>query len=202
MRHVLFSLGLVVSVAAAACARADDALETVTVLSDGGAHGAGSQAPSVQPAGATEPTSLVNRAALDRYVAPTGNYDDALAADAFGAGRVAERSRAGRSAGADDTRLQRRAVQRHLRRHPVRRQRRLHPSQLGLFQHPRPGRGVGGPRAGRRRAASATRPLAARWRCVRSFPVRDRLGVAHGIGRARSRPVPAGCCSTPGRAEP
>ncbi len=35
-------------------------------------------APSGQPLGATQPTSVVDRAALDQFVAPTGNYDDAI----------------------------------------------------------------------------------------------------------------------------
>ena len=79
-RLLLLRLALVVPVGAAglaASARADDPIEVVTVQS-GSASGAGPDAPSAQPANATEPGSVVNRAALDRYVAPTGNYDDAL----------------------------------------------------------------------------------------------------------------------------
>ncbi len=35
-------------------------------------------APSAQPLNAAQPTSVVDRAALDQFVAPTGNYDDAI----------------------------------------------------------------------------------------------------------------------------
>ncbi len=42
------------------------------------ASGAAQDAPTSQPLDATQPTSVVDRAALDRYVAPTGNYDDAI----------------------------------------------------------------------------------------------------------------------------
>ncbi len=76
MARLLISLGLVVSMGGtglAAPAQADDPVEVVTVRS-----GVGTEAPSGQPAGATEPTSVVGQAALGRTVAPTGNYDDAL----------------------------------------------------------------------------------------------------------------------------
>ena len=74
-RILLLSLGLVASMAVAVPARAGDPVEVVTVRA-GTASGA--DAPSAQPGNATQPTSVVDRAALDQYVAPTGNYDDAL----------------------------------------------------------------------------------------------------------------------------
>lgn len=80
MARLLISLGLVVSmggVELAGSAQADDPIEVVTVRSEV-ASGAGAELPSAQPAGATEPTSVVGQGALERYVAPTGNYDDAL----------------------------------------------------------------------------------------------------------------------------
>ncbi len=76
MSRLVRRLGLVVCVGAAGPAgpaRADDPVEVVTVR-----PGVGTEAPSAQPTGATEPASVVDQAALDRYVAPTGNYDDAL----------------------------------------------------------------------------------------------------------------------------
>ncbi len=75
MARLLISLGLAVCVGSglAASAQAEDPVEVVTVH-----PGAGPEAFSAQPAEATEPSSVVGQAALDRAVAPTGNYDDAL----------------------------------------------------------------------------------------------------------------------------
>ncbi|MGI4978556.1 MAG: TonB-dependent receptor [Janthinobacterium lividum] len=42
------------------------------------ASGAAQDSPTTQPLDATQPTSVTSRAALDRYVAPTGGYDDAI----------------------------------------------------------------------------------------------------------------------------
>ncbi len=80
MARLLISLGLAAAVGGtglAAFARADEPVEVVTVR-PGAAFAAGTEAPSAQPVEATEPGSVVSHAALDRYVAPTGNYDDAL----------------------------------------------------------------------------------------------------------------------------
>ena len=58
---------------AARPAHADPAIQVAPVRA-----AAASQAPTSQPLDATQPTSVVDRAALDRTVAPTGNYDDAI----------------------------------------------------------------------------------------------------------------------------
>lgn len=58
-------------------AYADEPTEIVTVHPDD-AGAAAMDVPSMQKADASEPASVVGRAALDRYVAPTGNYADAV----------------------------------------------------------------------------------------------------------------------------
>ena len=61
----------------ATSALADEPVEVVTVRADRPSDAA-SNAPTSPPPNVTQPTSVVNRSALDRYVAPTGNYDDAV----------------------------------------------------------------------------------------------------------------------------
>ena len=57
-------------------ARADPPVEAVTVNANV-SNVAGSDAPT-EPADASQPASVIGRTALSRYVAPTGNYDDAI----------------------------------------------------------------------------------------------------------------------------
>ena len=54
---------------------ADSAVSTPVLVQGVG----GVEAPDGVPLDETEPSSVVNRAALDRFVAPTGNYDEAVA---------------------------------------------------------------------------------------------------------------------------
>ncbi len=70
----LFALPLLLL--APGVARADAPLAIAPVQVD--AASPASAAPSAPSLNATQPTSSVDRAALDQFVAPTGNYDDAI----------------------------------------------------------------------------------------------------------------------------
>ncbi len=81
-RSLAFRLALMVPASvgftgSASPAQADEPAELVTVHADG-ASGAAPPAPSASPLDAAQPTSVVGRTALDRYVASGGNYDDAV----------------------------------------------------------------------------------------------------------------------------
>ena len=71
----LLAAGILVPLLAPTPAAASD--ETITVTA-GPNSGAAAEALTQQDPGASEPSSIVGRATLDRAVAPTGNYDDAI----------------------------------------------------------------------------------------------------------------------------
>lgn len=70
-------LAMPVLLLASATALADAPIAIAPVQVTGDAS-ASADAPSAQPLNATQPTSVVGRAALDQFVAATGNYDDAI----------------------------------------------------------------------------------------------------------------------------
>ncbi len=65
---------LLAAIAAGAVPAGAVSPELITVSPDDGL----AATPAAQPADATQPTAAVGKAALDRLVAPTGNYDDAI----------------------------------------------------------------------------------------------------------------------------